>query len=203
MEMKQEKKPMVDGGFGVSTKGCSGGVEAGIEKSNYPPPIHTSGTKIKNENHLFTLYKFISSTYHLLQPLPCSPSTLTLKSTPSSFCEALLSFDENPSFEIKRGNVQGLNPLMFIFALAGNSTYVASLISFVLMTSGDGMMMNKRCSRCRSKSSNNSSIRTQQEHGSFFLISYYLLVQSVDQLCFIVPVLIQHVIFVNSIVWIE
>ncbi|KAK9075918.1 hypothetical protein SSX86_004248 [Deinandra increscens subsp. villosa] len=29
---------------------------------------------------------------------------------------------------IKRGNVQGLNPLMFIFALVGNSTYVASIL---------------------------------------------------------------------------
>ncbi|XP_071688604.1 uncharacterized protein [Rutidosis leptorrhynchoides] len=29
---------------------------------------------------------------------------------------------------IKRGNVQGLNPLMFVFALAGNSTYVASIL---------------------------------------------------------------------------
>nr|XP_043622719.1 uncharacterized protein LOC122594308 [Erigeron canadensis] len=29
---------------------------------------------------------------------------------------------------IRRGNVQGLNPLMFIFALVGNSTYVASIL---------------------------------------------------------------------------
>ncbi|KAI4300978.1 hypothetical protein L6164_034301 [Bauhinia variegata] len=29
---------------------------------------------------------------------------------------------------IKRGNVQGLNPLMFIFALVGNVTYVASIL---------------------------------------------------------------------------
>ncbi|KAK1408521.1 hypothetical protein QVD17_40366 [Tagetes erecta] len=29
---------------------------------------------------------------------------------------------------IKRGNVQGLNPLMFVFALLGNSTYVASIL---------------------------------------------------------------------------
>ncbi|KAI3694458.1 hypothetical protein L1987_77423 [Smallanthus sonchifolius] len=29
---------------------------------------------------------------------------------------------------IRRGNVQGLNPLMFVFALVGNSTYVASIL---------------------------------------------------------------------------
>ncbi|XP_076907644.1 vacuolar histidine transporter YPQ3-like [Bidens hawaiensis] len=29
---------------------------------------------------------------------------------------------------IRRGNVQGLNPLMFVFALIGNSTYVASIL---------------------------------------------------------------------------
>ncbi|XVF07094.1 hypothetical protein REPUB_Repub06bG0108900 [Reevesia pubescens] len=29
---------------------------------------------------------------------------------------------------IRRGNVEGLNPLMFIFALVGNSTYVASIL---------------------------------------------------------------------------
>ncbi|KAA3455333.1 putative vacuolar amino acid transporter YPQ3 [Gossypium australe] len=29
---------------------------------------------------------------------------------------------------IERGNVEGLNPFMFIFALVGNSTYVASIL---------------------------------------------------------------------------
>ncbi|KAJ6749528.1 hypothetical protein OIU85_000191 [Salix viminalis] len=29
---------------------------------------------------------------------------------------------------IKRGNVEGLNPLMFVFALIGNITYVASIL---------------------------------------------------------------------------
>ncbi|KAF5201261.1 PQ-loop repeat family protein / transmembrane family protein, partial [Thalictrum thalictroides] len=29
---------------------------------------------------------------------------------------------------IRRGNVEGLSPLMFIFALVGNMTYVASIL---------------------------------------------------------------------------
>ncbi|KAK4393394.1 hypothetical protein Sango_1810200 [Sesamum angolense] len=29
---------------------------------------------------------------------------------------------------IRRGNVEGLNPLMFVFALAANATYVASIL---------------------------------------------------------------------------
>uniref|UniRef100_A0A7C9D5R6 Uncharacterized protein n=1 Tax=Opuntia streptacantha TaxID=393608 RepID=A0A7C9D5R6_OPUST len=29
---------------------------------------------------------------------------------------------------IRRGNVEGLNPFMFIFALLGNTTYVASIL---------------------------------------------------------------------------
>ncbi|BBH07053.1 PQ-loop repeat family protein / transmembrane family protein [Prunus dulcis] len=39
---------------------------------------------------------------------------------------------ENPSrgvvLRIRKGNVEGLNPLMFVFAVLGNATYVASII---------------------------------------------------------------------------
>lgn len=31
-------------------------------------------------------------------------------------------------FQIKRGTVEGLNPLMFMFALIGNITYVGSIL---------------------------------------------------------------------------
>jgi hypothetical protein len=34
----------------------------------------------------------------------------------------------NDAFQIKRGTAEGLNPLMFMFALVGNITYVGSIL---------------------------------------------------------------------------